>query len=83
MLVVLEVLEVTVVTLHAAKTMVALAVIVNVTSGGGRVYGGCTAHAAEWDYNRGRKRLQPPFHPLVHHHPAHLPVKFDMSWISS
>ena len=58
-LVVLEVLEVTVVTLHAAKTMVALAVIVNVTSGGGRVYGGCTAHAAEWDYNRGRKRLQP------------------------
>ena len=58
-LVVLEVLEVTVVTLHAAKTMVALAVIVNVTSGGGRVYGGCSAHAAEWDYNRGRKRLQP------------------------
>ena len=59
MLEVLVVLEVRVVTLHAAKTMVALTVIVNVTSGGGRVYGGCTAHAAEWDYNRGRKRLQP------------------------
>ena len=84
----LVVLEVRMVALHAAETMVAMTVIVNVMSVGGRVVvgsGGWCAHAAEWDFNRGRKRLQPPSSAPARPSASSVSGEgvFDMSRISS